>query len=321
MAILNSTPQPTDFSTQEYQHLIEKYLTLSRENDQLVKAIRSGNQVDIDQVRRVIQTDFPLYVRLQDYFSRLRAEDLESVDQIPFAPDDHVLGSIGVPSRSIDVGMEGDSEMQLVSESDVDVTSMFFGAEGGALTKRPPAVPNQEPFGIRFSDYPPRVISQMLSTHTDVAASSCRWFPSIALHISPHHSLSLMAGVIHVGWFRACQPSEEIHEGTNVGSGCRWERSVRQRSCRKLPVHPKIHSNRRAHTWPQDMILLPSGVKRVKDTALQEWLKRYDPMWCQFVPHHSKGGDDAVMNDLVCRQLIQQLIDQCLVSHPTLLLP
>ena len=68
------------------------------------------------------------------------------------------------------------------------------------------------------------------------------------------------------------------------------------------------------------MILLPSGVKRVTDAALQEWMKRYDPVWCQFVPHHRKGGNDAVMNDLVSRQLIQRLIDQCLVSHLILLL-
>ena len=72
---------------------------------------------------------------------------------------------------------------------------------------------------------------------------------------------------------------------------------------------------RRAHTWPQNMILLPSGTKRVNDVALQEWIKRYDPMWCQFVPHHSGGGNDAVMNDLVHRQLVQRLIDQCLVSN------
>ena len=63
------------------------------------------------------------------------------------------------------------------------------------------------------------------------------------------------------------------------------------------------------------MILLPSGTKRVNDVALQEWIKRYDPVWCQFVPHHSKGGKDAVMNDLVYRQLVQRLIDQCLVSY------
>jgi len=67
------------------------------------------------------------------------------------------------------------------------------------------------------------------------------------------------------------------------------------------------------------MILLPSGVKRVTDAALQEWMKRYDPVWCQFVPHHGKGGNDAVMNDLVSRQLIQQLVDQCLVGLPHLL--
>ena len=71
---------------------------------------------------------------------------------------------------------------------------------------------------------------------------------------------------------------------------------------------------RRAHTWPQDMILLPSGTKRVNNAALEEWIKRYDPMWCQFVPHHSGGGNEAVMNDLVHRQLVQRLIDQRLVS-------
>jgi len=63
------------------------------------------------------------------------------------------------------------------------------------------------------------------------------------------------------------------------------------------------------------MILLPSGTKRVNNAALQEWTKRYDPAWCQFVPHHSKGGGDAVMNDLVHRQLVQQLIDRSLVSY------
>ena len=63
------------------------------------------------------------------------------------------------------------------------------------------------------------------------------------------------------------------------------------------------------------MILLPSGTKRVDNVALQEWIKRYDPVWCQFVPYHSEGGGDAVMNDLVYRQLVQRLIDQCLVSQ------
>ena len=174
MAVLDSTPPPTEFSAQEYQSLIEKYLVLSRENDRLVKAIRSGSKVDIDQIKRVIQTDFPLYARLQDYFSRLRAEDLKSIDRSPFIPDDHLLGDAGTPSRSIDVNMEWGSEMQLASESDPEAISMFCGSEESAFTERPPAVPNQGPFGIRFSDYPPRVISQMLSTHTDVTASSCR---------------------------------------------------------------------------------------------------------------------------------------------------
>lgn len=186
MAVLNSTAPPQDFSAQEYQYLIEKYLALSRDNDQVVQAIRSGNQVDIDQVRRVIRTDFPLYVRLQDYFSRLRAGDLES--ETPFILDEPALGDIGVLSRSIDVNMEGDSEMQLASESDPEVSSMFLGTEASAFTERTPAVLNQGPFGIRFSDYPPRVISQMLSTHIDAAASSCGWFPSILHCINPHHS-------------------------------------------------------------------------------------------------------------------------------------
>ncbi|KAF9791873.1 hypothetical protein BJ322DRAFT_1439 [Thelephora terrestris] len=62
------------------------------------------------------------------------------------------------------------------------------------------------------------------------------------------------------------------------------------------------------------MILLPSDIKRVNNAALEEWIKRYDPMWCQFVPHHSEGGNDTVMNDLVHRQLVQRLIDQCLYA-------
>jgi len=123
-----------------------------------------------------------------------------------------------------------------------------------------------------------------------------------------------------MGWFRACQPSQEIHEGANVGSvSCKRERSVRQQSCHDIPYTLTISSHRQAHTWPQNMILLPSGVKRVTDAALREWMKRYDPVWCQFVPHHRKGVNDAVMNDLVSRQLIQQLIDQCLVGHPVLI--
>ena len=189
MAVLNSATPPTDFSPQDYQRLIEKYLVLSKENDRLVKAIRSGDQVDINHVRQVLQTDFPLYVRLQDYFSRLRDKDLKSVDQTSFVLDDPALGDVGVPSRSIDLGMDGYPEMQLVSESDPDAMSMFTGTGASASTESPPAVPNQGPFGIRFSDYPPRVISQMLSTHTDVAASSCRWFPSIIPRTLSHCSL------------------------------------------------------------------------------------------------------------------------------------
>lgn len=124
-----------------------------------------------------------------------------------------------------------------------------------------------------------------------------------------------------MGWFRARQPSQEIHEGTNVGPVRHGrERSVRQNSHHEILCNLTIHLHRGTHTWPQNMILLPSGVKRVTDAALQEWMKRYDPVWCQFVPHHRKGGNDAVMNDLVSRQLIQRLIDQCLVSHLILLL-
>jgi hypothetical protein len=92
--------------------------------------------------------------------------------------------------------------------------------------------------------------------------------------------------------------------------------------CTPKPTHhDEIHgcilttyAHRRAQTWPQDMILLPSDTKRLNNAALEEWIKRYDPMWCQFVPHHNEGGNDTVMNDLVHRQLVQRLIDQCLVS-------
>ena len=186
MTILNSTTPPTDFSPQEYQRLIEKYLALSQENDRLVKTIRSGNQVDIDYVRQVIQTDFPLYARLQDYFGRLRARDSKSVDQTPFVPEDPVLGGDGAPSRSVDVNMEGDSEMQLASECGLDTMSMSSGTEASAFFKRTPAIPNQGPFGIRFSDFPPRVISQMLSTHMDITASSCRCPSCSSFRVYPH---------------------------------------------------------------------------------------------------------------------------------------
>ena len=238
MAVLNSATPPTDFSPQDYQRLIEKYLVLSKENDRLVKAIRSGDQVDINHVRQVLQTDFPLYVRLQDYFSRLRDKDLKSVDQTSFVLDDPALGDVGVPSRSIDLGMDGYPEMQLVSESDPDAMSMFTGTGASASTESPPAVPNQGPFGIRFSDYPPRVISQMLSTHTDIAASSCRWFSFYyTLHVFSPLARSLVAGIVYVGWFRARQPSEEIYEGTDDRSErYQRERSVRQKT--SLPRKP-----------------------------------------------------------------------------------
>ncbi|KAF9649845.1 hypothetical protein BDM02DRAFT_1740676 [Thelephora ganbajun] len=52
------------------------------------------------------------------------------------------------------------------------------------------------------------------------------------------------------------------------------------------------------------MMLLPPRTKRVNDATLQ--------VWCQFVPHHSKGGNDVVMNNLVYRKLVQRPIDQCL---------
>lgn len=175
MTILSSTTPPTDFSPLEYRRLIEKYLTLSQENDRLVKAIRSGYQVDIDHIRQVIQTDFPLYARLQDYFSRQRARNSKSVDQTPFVPENLVLGGAGVLSRSVDVNMEGGPEMQLASEYDLGAMSVFSGTEASAFAEGTVAVPaDRGPFGIRFSDFPPRVISQMLSTQADIAASSCR---------------------------------------------------------------------------------------------------------------------------------------------------
>lgn len=188
MAVLGFTTPPADFSPQEYQRLIEKYLTLSQENDRLVKVIRSGDQVDIDHVRHAIQTGFPLYAQLQDYFSRLRAKDSKSVDQTPFIPEDPVSGGGGVPSRSLDVNMEGGSEMQLASEYDLGGMSMFSGTEASTFAERTPATPNQGPFGIRFSDFPPRVISQMLSTHTDVTASSCKCSSRSSLRVCPHRS-------------------------------------------------------------------------------------------------------------------------------------
>ena len=186
VAILNSTAPPTDFSLQEYQRLIEKYLAVGKENDRLVRTIRSGNKVDIDHVIRVLQTDFPLYARLQDYFSRLRSRDLKSVDQTPLVLDDSALEDVGVPSCSIDADVEEGPEMRLVSEYDPGAMSVFFGAAQSAFAERPPTVPDQGPFGVRFSDYPPRVISQMLSTQTDVAASYCRWSPRVLFHVYPH---------------------------------------------------------------------------------------------------------------------------------------
>ncbi|KAF9648103.1 hypothetical protein BDM02DRAFT_2351326 [Thelephora ganbajun] len=274
MAILNSTTPPIDFSPQEYQQLIEKYLILGQENDRLVNTIRSGSQVDLDHIKQVLQTDFPLYARLQDYFSRLRAGDSKSVDQTSFVPEDPVYGGGRVLSHSVDVNVERDPEMQLASECDPEAMSMFFGTEGSTFTERPPAVPNQGPFGIRFSDFPPRVISQMLSIQTDVAAPSSSW------------------------------------QGSFTWAG--FEHASRAKKFMRVPMIGLSATNGkdlRAHTWPQNMILLPSGTKRVNDAALQDWIKRYDPVWCQFVPHHSKGGNDAVMNDLVYRQLVQRLID------------
>lgn len=173
MAILNSTTPPTDFSPQEYQRLVEKYLTLSQQNDRLVRAIRAGTQVDIDRIRQALRTDFPLYARLQDYFSRLRARDLKSVDQIPVTSGHPVLGAIVGPSYPVDANMEGDAEMQLTSEHDPGAMSMFSDTTASVFAERSPAVPNRGPFAIRFSDFPPRVISQVLSAQSDVAASSC----------------------------------------------------------------------------------------------------------------------------------------------------
>lgn len=162
---------PTDFSQQAYQLLIKKYLSLSQQNDRLVKLIRAGTQVDFDYLRQTIQTDFPLYVRLQDYFSRLRNGGLRPVDQPPSISGGPVFEGTGEPPCSVDAGMEGDSEMRLAS--DPDVMSMFFGTTASASIGKSPTNSDRGPFGVRFSDFPPRVISQMLSTQSDVAASSC----------------------------------------------------------------------------------------------------------------------------------------------------
>lgn len=227
-AVLVSATPPADFSPQEYQLLIEKYLTLSQENDRFVKAIRSGNQVDIDHVRRVLQTDFPLFVRLQDYFSRLRTGGLKSVGRAPFVSEDPAFGDGGIPSRSVDVNMEGDSEMKLASEYDLGAVSTFSGTETSVFTERPSTVPSQGPFGIRFSNFPPRVISQMLSTHTDVAVSSCRSPPHFSFARMLTAICSLVEGAIYLGRFRACQSSEEVHEGADDWPECyEWERYVR----------------------------------------------------------------------------------------------
>ena len=319
MAILNSTTPPADFSPHEYQRLIEKYLTLSQENDQLVKAIRSGNQTNIDHIRQVLRTDFPLYARLQDYFSRLRARDPKSVDQTPFVPEDPVLGGGEVLSRSVDVNMEGVFEMQLASERDLDSMSIFSSAETSVFAERPPAIPNQGPFGIRFSDFPPRVISQMLSTHTDVTASSCRCLSRVSLRVYPYRLfVASWRGLFTWAGFEHASRAKKFMRLPMIGLSATNGKDLYVEKIFRGEIHTytlTIFAHRRAHTWPQNMVLVPSGTKRVNDAALKEWIKRYDPMWCQFVPHHSKGGSDAVMNDLVYRQLVQRLIDQRLVSY------
>ena len=174
MEFLNSATPPIDFSPQEYQRLIQKYLAVSQRNDRLVRTIRTGTPPDLQCVRQALQTDFPLYAQLQDYFSRMRTRGLEAADLTPFTFDDPVLGSVGDPLPPVDVNMEGGSEMQLASEHDPDTMSSFFGSAVSVFTERPPVVSNEGPFGIRFSDFPPRVISQMRSIQSDVAASSCR---------------------------------------------------------------------------------------------------------------------------------------------------
>jgi hypothetical protein len=250
MTILNSAMPPTDFPPQEYQRLIEKYLALSQENDRLVKAIRSGNQVDIDHIRQVIQTDFPLYARLQDYFSRLRAGDSGPVDQTPFVPEDPVLGSGGVPSLSIDVNMEGDSQMQLASEYDPDAMSMFSSAGTSVSGGRTPAVPHQGPFGIRFSDFPPRVISQMLSTHTDVATSSCRCPSCSSSHVYPHRSfvaswrgLFTWAGFEHASRAKKFMKVPMIGLGATNGKNMYAEKNLPGRNPRMRPNNPNCQTS------------------------------------------------------------------------------
>jgi len=259
---------------------------------------------------------------LQDYFVRLRAADSKLVEQSSFVPEDPVLGDDGIPSRSVDVDMGGDPKMKLASECDLGTMSMFSGTGTGVFAERPPAVPNQGPFGIRFSDLPPRVISQMLSTHTDVVISSCRYPLCISLRAYAYCSfVASWRGLFTWAGFEHSSRAKKFMRVPMVGLSATNGKDL---YVEQYEIHTRIlisYARRRADTWPQHMILLPSGTKRVNEAALQEWIKRYDPMWCQFVPHHSKGGNDAVMNDLVYRQLVQRLIDQCLVSHPFFFVP
>lgn len=164
--------------------------------------IKAGTQVDIGYIRQALQTDYPLYARLQDYFSRLQAGDLKSVDHTHFVFDDPISqGDIREPPCSVDASLEGGSEMTLASEHDPEAMSMFFGAATSAFAEKSPAVSDQGPFGIRFSDFPPRVISQMLSIQTDVAASSCRYSSHFTWRIYSPLICSLMAWVIQLGRF------------------------------------------------------------------------------------------------------------------------
>lgn len=168
-----------------------------------MKAIRAGIHVGTDYIIQALETDFPLYARLEDYFSRLRARDVEHGSVVPKDP---IFGSSGKPLHLGSVDMQGNSGLRLASESDLDTMSMFSGTAASVFTKQQPDVLNQDlgPFGIRPSDFPPRVISQMLSTHSGVTASSCTC-SHIPLSVSRIYLplvRSLVAGGIQMGGFR-----------------------------------------------------------------------------------------------------------------------
>lgn len=73
-----------------------------------------------------------------------------------------------------------------------------------------------------------------------------------------------------------------------------------------------IH-NRRSQNWPKHITLQPSSEKQVPEQEFQAWIKKYDPVWCQIVPS-SKPHANSTLNEIVFRQLVDQLTDQNLVG-------